>query len=155
MIRLERIHLLSRADKLQPLRHFVRELASQQGCCDENLDCMVMAINEACMNVIQHAYGGREDGEIIVEFWKDDSELLVRIYDFAEKVDLQAIKSRDLNEVRPGGLGVHIIHQVMDSVEYKNQTEGIGNVLEMRKQLSNPANCNADLLDKNKAKNLL
>jgi len=153
MIRLERIHLLSRAEKLQPLRYFVRELASQQGCCDENLDCMVMAINEACMNVIQHAYGGREDGEIIVEFWKDAGELLVRIYDFAEKVDLQTIKSRDLNEVRPGGLGVHIIHQVMDSVEYKNQSASIGNVLEMRKQLNKPVKCNAGVLDKNKAKN--
>jgi len=152
MIRLERIHLLSRADKLQPLRQFVRELASQQGCCDENLDCMVMAINEACMNVIQHAYGGREDGEIIVEFWKDDGELLIRIYDFAEKVELQSIKSRDLNEVRPGGLGVHIIHQVMDSVEYKNQTDAVGNVLEMRKQLSMPVMCDAATPDKNKAK---
>jgi len=155
MIRLERIHLLSRADKLQPLRNFVRELASQQGCCDENLDCMVMAINEACMNVMQHAYGGREDGEIIVEFWKDDGELLVRIFDFAEKVDLQAIKSRNLDEVRPGGLGVHIIHQVMDSVEYKNQSEAVGNVLEMRKQLSMPIKCNADASDKNKAKKSL
>jgi len=153
MIRLERIHLLSRADKLQPLRHFVRELASQQGCCEENLDSMVMAINEACMNVMQHAYGGREDGEIIVEFWKDDGELLVRIYDFAEKVDLKGIKSRDLNEVRPGGLGVHIIHQVMDSVEYKNQTDSVGNVLEMRKQLSMPVMCDAGTSDENKAKN--
>jgi len=148
MIRLERIHLLSRADKLQPLRNFVRELASKQGCCDENLDCMVMAINEACMNVIQHAYDGRDDGEIIVEFWKDNSELLVRIYDFADKVDLQTIKSRDLNEVRPGGLGVHIIHQVMDSVEYKNQAECSGNVLEMRKQLNKPVKCNITTSDK-------
>lgn len=154
MIRLERIHLLSAADKLQPLRHFVRELASQQGCSDENLDCMVMAINEACMNVMQHAYGGREDGEIIVEFWKDAGELLVRIYDFAEKVDLQTIKSRDLSEVRPGGLGVHIIHQVMDSVEYKNQPEAIGNVLEMRKQLNKPVACNTGVPNKNNVKNL-
>ena len=153
MIRLERIHLLSRADKLQPLRNFVRELAAQQGCCEENLDCMVMAINEACMNVMQHAYGGREDGEIIVEFWKDKGELLVRIYDFAEKVDLKGIKSRDLNEVRPGGLGVHIIHQVMDSVEYKNQTDSVGNVLEMRKQLSMPVMCDTATTDNNKAKN--
>ena len=155
MIRLERIHLLSAADMLQPLRHFVRELASQQGCSDDNLDCMVMAINEACMNVMQHAYGGREDGEIIVEFWKDVDELLVRIYDFAEKVDLQTIKSRDLNEVRPGGLGVHIIHQVMDSVEYKNQPDVIGNVLEMRKQLNKPVKCNTGVINENNAKNQL
>ena len=153
MIRLERIHLLSRADKLLPLRQFVRELAVQQGCCNENLDCMVMAINEACMNVIQHAYGGREDGEIIVEFWKDKDELLVRIYDFAEQVDLETIKSRDLNEIRPGGLGVHIIHQVMDSVEYKNHSEPLGNVLEMRKLLNKPVKCDVVNSEKNNIKN--
>jgi len=141
MIRLERLHLLSRADRLQPLRQFVRELAVQQGCCDENLDCMVMAINEACMNVMQHAYHGKDDGEIVIEFWKDDTELLIRIYDFADQVNLDTIKSRDLEDVRPGGLGVHIIHQVMDKVEYKNNTDSVGNVLEMRKQLNKPVKC--------------
>jgi len=142
MIKLERIHLLSRADRLQPLRKFVRELAIQHGCCEENLDCMVMAINEACMNVIQHAYHGRDDGEIIVEFWKDADELLIRIYEFADQVDLDSIRSRDLADVRPGGLGVHIIHQVMDSVLYKNCNEPMGNLLEMRKQLNKPVKCN-------------
>jgi len=148
MIRLERIHFLSKADKLQPLRKFVRELAVKQGCCDENLDCMVMAINEACMNVMQHAYDGKDDGEIVIEFWKDEDELLIRIFDYAEKVDLDSIRSRDLEDVRPGGLGVHIIHQVMDSVEYKNQPGITGNVLEMRKQLNKPVQCS--LTDKHK-----
>lgn len=142
MIKLERIHLLSRADRLRPLRKFVRELAMQQGCCTENLDCMVMAINEACMNVMQHAYHGQDDGEIVVEFWRDADELLIRVYDFADKVDLTAIKSRDLADVRPGGLGVHIIHQVMDSVEYKNCDDPQGNLLEMRKKLNQPVKCN-------------
>ena len=149
MIRLERIHLLSRADKLLPLRQFVRELAAKQGCCEENLDCMVMAINEACMNVMQHAYHGKDDGEIVIEFWKDANELVVRIYDYAEKVDLDTIKSRNLSDVRPGGLGVHIIHQVMDSVEYVNQPDVSGNMLEMRKQLNKPAVCDMQKINKN------
>lgn len=118
MIRLERIHILSRADMLQPLRDFVRQLAKKQGCCDESLDCFVMAINEACMNVIQHACNGHEDEEIVIEFWKDEEELMIQVIDYAEKVDLDSIKSRDLEDIRPGGLGVHIIQQVMDSVEY-------------------------------------
>lgn len=141
MKKLERIHVLSRPDRLAPVRNFVRELARQQGCCEENLDHMVMAINEACMNVMQHAYHGRDDGEIVIEFWKQDDELLIRIMDFAESVDLDSIQSRDLDDVRPGGLGVHLIHNVMDSVEYKNLPGVNGNVLEMRKTLHKDPVC--------------
>ena len=130
---IERIHLLSRADILKPLRQLVRELSREQGCNEDNLDCMVMAINEACMNVIQHAYGDDEEGEIVIEFLKDNNELIVRIYDFAEKVDRNTIRSRNLDDVRPGGLGVHIIKEVMDEVEYKEGPDGIGNLLELRK----------------------
>ncbi len=141
MKKIERIHFLSRAEQLAPLRQFVRDLARRQGCCEENLEHMVMAINEACMNVIQHAYHGKDDGEIVIEFWQDGNELLIRILDFAESVELENIQSRDLDDVRPGGLGVHLIHEVMDVVEYKNQIDSAGNVLEMRKTLGNPSSC--------------
>ena len=136
MKKLERIHLLSRADKLKPLREFVRELVTNQHCCDTTKDDMVMAINEACMNIMQHAYEGREDEEIIVEFWKNHDEFLVRIFDTAKNIDHESIKSRDLNDVRPGGLGVHLIHEVMDDVHYKHQVNEQGNVLEMRKKIT-------------------
>jgi len=136
MLRIERIHLLSRADMLKPLRMFVRQLAEKQGCCEEHLDCFVMAINEACMNVIQHAYKNKNNEEIIVEFYKQKNELIIKIIDFASCVDISSIKSRDLENIRPGGLGVHIINEVMDSVEYKHGTNKKGNVLEMRKQLT-------------------
>jgi anti-sigma regulatory factor (Ser/Thr protein kinase) len=141
MQRLQRIHFLSRADQLQPVRDAVRNLARQQGCSDDNLDCMVMAINEACMNVMQHAYHQIEDGEIILEFWKDDGDLLIRIYDFAEPVDKASIRSRDLDDIRPGGLGVHLIHKVMDKIDYLDGPDGAGNLLEMRKTLGGPKQC--------------
>ncbi len=132
---------MSKPDRLLPVRQFVRSLARSQGCCEENLEHMVMAINEACMNVIQHAYHGAEDGEIVIEFWKQGDELLIRIIDYADAVELNSIKSRKLDEVRPGGLGVHLINKVMDSVEYTNVEGERGNVLEMRKTLSNKQSC--------------
>ena len=130
---IERIHLLSHANNLKPLRRVIKELSIAQGCDEKALECMVMAINEACMNVIQHAYGNDVDGEILIDFLKNKNELIVRIYDFAEKVDRNAIRSRDLDDVRPGGIGVHIIHEVMDKVEYKEGLDGIGNLLELTK----------------------
>ena len=141
MQRLERIHFLSRADKLKPVREAVRDLALRQGCTEDNLDCMVMAINEACMNVMQHAYGEDDSGEIILEFWKDQDELVIRIYDFADKIDRSQIKSRELDDIRPGGLGVHLMHKVMDKVEYLDVPEGRGNLLEMRKRIGEKTEC--------------
>ncbi|HED36231.1 MAG TPA: ATP-binding protein [Gammaproteobacteria bacterium] len=140
MKRLERIHILSKADRLQPLRLFVERLLSGMGCADKDTRETVLAINEACMNVIQHAYHGDNEGEIIIEFYKSDFDLVVRMTDFSEAADLASIKSRDLDEVRPGGLGVHFISQLMDRVEYRNiHTEGsqnkAGNQLEMSKKI--------------------
>ena len=138
---IERIHLLSRAEMLKPVRESIRKMAIAQGCSPENLDCLIMAINEACMNIIQHAYKGDKNGEIILEFYRDDDVLIMRIHDFADKVDMDTIKSRDLDDIRPGGLGVHFIHQVMDSVEFKDRDDEVGNMLEMRKIIGDIKTC--------------
>lgn len=138
---LQRIHFLSQPNKLKPVREAVRNLAREQGCSEENLDCMVMAINEACMNVMQHAYNQIDDGEIVLEFWQESDELVIRIYDFADKVDLNTIRSRNLDDLRPGGLGVHLIHKVMDKVEYRDVPEQTGNLLEMRKRIGEIKQC--------------
>jgi len=141
MQRIARIHFLSSPEQLRPVRDAVRQLAVEQGCSDKNLDCLVMAINEACMNVIQHGYANRNDGEMILEFWRDQDLLSIRLFDFAEPVDKASIKSRDLDDIKPGGLGVHIMQQVMDSVAYQHGPDGVGNMLEMRKRLSDETIC--------------
>ena len=145
---IERVHLLSRADNLKPLRSLVRELSIRQGCSEDNLDSIVMAINEACMNVIQHAYGQSGDGEIIIDFLIDKNQLIIRIYDFADTVDHSTIRSRSLEDVRPGGIGVHIIKQVMDYVEYTVGLDGLGNLLELRKVIDAKHQCNLELEEK-------
>lgn len=141
MDRIARIHFLSSPEQLRPVRDAVRQLAVEQGCSDKNLDCLVMAINEACMNVIQHAYNNRDDGEMILEFWREQDLLSIRLFDFAEPVDRDCIKSRDLDDIKPGGLGVHIMQQVMDTVVYKDAPDGEGNMLEMRKRIGDETIC--------------
>ena len=149
MKRVERIHLLSRADRLMPLREFVRDFALRYECSHQSLDCIVMSVNEACMNVIQHAYAGDEDGEIVIEFWVDKDAVMIRVMDYAEQVDIESIKSRDLDDVKPGGLGVHIINKLMDNVEYRRDSIESGNVLEMRKK----TNCKVDHFTNNNMQN--
>ena len=148
MEKISRIHFLSRADKLKPVRDAARQLVIAQGGNEDNVDCIVMAINEACMNVIQHAYKQQDDGEVILEFWQDDEELVIRIYDFADKVDVNNIHPRPLDDIRPGGLGVHLIHKVMDTVAYIDRSGNEGNLLEMRKKLSDSIQCDINCKDK-------
>jgi len=135
MNKLARIHILSNTEMLKPLRQFVCELKEKISCTQKNIEDLRVALNEACMNVIQHAYKNRNDEEIVIEFWVNKNTIEIKVIDSADAVDIESIKSRALDDVRPGGLGVHFIHQVMDSVEYKNNTNGKGNVLVMRKAL--------------------
>ncbi len=96
---------------------------------------LVVAINEACMNVIQHADQGDYSGEIVLEIFNNDGHLEVVLTDFAQPVDTGSIKPRDIEDLRPGGLGTYFIGQIMDEVEYGHLADGCGNRLTMRKNI--------------------
>ena len=129
----ERIHLLSSSDALQPLRQLLQSLVATYEFNNKSVDNIILAINEACMNIIQHAYSHVNDGEIVIEIFKENKSLVIKVIDYAKPSDLSKIKSRDLGEVRPGGLGVHFIYKLMDKVVYKHLQGEMGNLLEMHK----------------------
>ena len=83
---------------------------------------VALSVDEALTNVIKHAYHGKEDMpiEVVMESAIIDQKdaLKIEIRDWGTAVEPDKIKSRDLNEIRPGGLGVHIMKQCMDSVDY-------------------------------------
>ncbi|UCE90360.1 MAG: ATP-binding protein [Pseudomonadota bacterium] len=126
----------SQTGELKRIRTLVREAATTCGCSDDEIDCVVLAVNEACMNIIQHAYGHAPDGEIILEILNNQHELVFRLRDFGVKVDPCSVRSRDLEDIRPGGLGVHLMSQVMDAVEFLPPPDGTGNLLELRKTIT-------------------
>ena len=64
------------------------------------------------------------------------------IEDDARQVDPEKIRGRNLEEIRPGGLGVHIIHQIMDSVLYEKR-DASGMRLTMEKRLAEASACAA------------
>lgn len=134
MNKLEEIRFTSNAEHLADVRNRVRDTIQWLGLRQETLNCVVLAVNEACMNVIQHAYGPEHSGEIILEIFDNGNEILFRLTDFAPPVDKTKIRSRDLEDIRPGGLGVHLMNEVMDEVDFRNDPEGIGNVLVMKKR---------------------
>lgn len=123
------------ACELKEMRDKVRADLGYLVDSNEIMDRIVLAINEACMNIIQHAYRPQSRGEIQLQISRNHKGIVIRIIDSADPIDISTIKSRALDDLRPGGLGVHFIRSVMDHVEYSHQTTGVGNILEMHKYL--------------------
>ena len=121
--------------QLREVRQLVRDVLQSQGCSGEFVDTTVLAVDEATCNVIRHAYRGDEAGDIIIEILRDGQTLVFHLIDFAPPVETCEIKSRDLNEVRPGGLGVFLIKKIMDTMRFETPPKGAGNMLVMTRKL--------------------
>ncbi len=125
----------SSAEQLQGVRDAIRNALVKKGCSIDFIDDFVLASNEACANIILHAYKGDASGNILLEMYYRPNEVIVCFTDYAEKVDLDLCKSRSLEEIRPGGLGIHFMKELMDDVRFLENRNGSGNVLQMKKKL--------------------
>jgi sigma-B regulation protein RsbU (phosphoserine phosphatase) len=126
----------ARAERLKEVRCAVGEAAARCGPGADWVRDVVMAVDEACQNVIRHAYGEGTDGEVIVEIRRRGEAIVIELRDFADPVEAKKIKPRDLDDLRPGGLGTHFMREVMESVEYLVPAQGRGNLLRMVKRIS-------------------
>lgn len=131
-----KFHFPAKPDQLCTVRELVKQAAKMTGCQAEMADKLVIAVNEACMNVIQHAYKGDDSGEIVLEILNNNNRLLFCLQDYAEPIDLDSVKPRPLEDIRPGGLGVHFIREIMDECEMGHLEGGTGNYLKMIKKIN-------------------
>ncbi len=104
------------------------------GFSEEECNALTIAVDEAASNIIRHTYEGNPDQEIVVKFRVLQDRLEVVLRDFGKKVDPKKIRPRNLDDIRPGGLGVHLIKTTMDEVHYDNTLE-VGNQLVLAKYL--------------------
>lgn len=138
-VRLPDIHLemLSQPRLLSAARAMVGNIAQGVGFDDVQSGQVSLAVDEALCNIINHGYGRRDDGRIWLKLWAWNAEppgIRIVIEDLAQQVDPDKIRSRDLDDIRPGGLGVFIIREIMDEVKYEQRSEG-GMRLTMAKRL--------------------
>jgi len=94
---------------------------------------VILAVDEACSNIIRHAYDGDPAQTITVTVEDGADSFVVRLRDYGRKVDRAAIAPRDLKDIRPGGLGTHFISQVFETVNYDTST-GQGTLLTLEKK---------------------
>lgn len=126
----------ARYESLAAIDQFVAG-AAQQASFDESTVYQVqLAVDEACSNIIEHAYGGEGAGVIECTYHVKDDLITVVLRDHGQPFDPDAVPepnlSTDLEERDEGGLGLHLMRRIMDEVEFDFESEE-GNVLTMVK----------------------
>jgi sigma-B regulation protein RsbU (phosphoserine phosphatase) len=121
--------------QLKPMRDAVLAAVQAQEADAELANNIVLALNEACMNVIQHATAGSGGTQISLELLRQDGTLILHVLDDAAPVDVSTVEPRALDDLRPGGLGVHFMREIMDQVEFLPPPAGFGNFLRMKKTI--------------------
>jgi serine/threonine-protein kinase RsbW len=131
--------VLSRTDHLLEVRDFVSDAARQFGFGEEDVANIVLAVDEACTNIIKHAYQYAPDKKIFIAIHRNNGTFEVRIKDNGKNFDPDALKApdlkRNLSHHRRGGLGVYLMKKLMDRVEY-NFEAGESNEVSLVKYLS-------------------
>lgn len=118
----------SRTEFLSAIRDVTRRMAEVAGFDPAQADQLALAVDEASTNVIEHAYRGARDRLVEVRFDDRGGELLVEVADDGEAVDPLEVPEVDLrryaSERRTGGLGMHLMGRIMDSVTFGKDARG-------------------------------
>lgn len=122
---------------LATIRDTTRRMAELAGCEATLAAQVALAVDEASTNVIEHAYRGARDRSVELRFTLAGGELRIEIVDDGTPVDPRALPQVDLrryaSEGRKGGLGVHLMGRIMDTVTFRRTARG--NVCCMVKRL--------------------
>jgi len=120
---------------LTEIRAAVRQACLGAGCDEETIAAWVLAVNEACMNVIQHAYHFAEGQALRIEVGLAGDELVTLICDNGIPARIEDLQPRALDDLRPGGLGVHFIRELTDTMAYLLPGDGWQNRLRLGKRI--------------------
>jgi len=102
---------------LKAVRAFFQGIVSE--VCGDRTHLVILALDESCSNVLRHRKPGMGGGLLRVVAEVKPGFVSFRILDFCCPEDIPRIKPRDLKEVRPGGLGTHLVGEIMDRVEFE------------------------------------
>jgi serine/threonine-protein kinase RsbW len=113
----------SQTEFLATIRDVTRRMAEVAGFEPAQADQLALAVDEASTNVIEHAYRGSPGRTIELRFRDQGLDLCVEVVDDGEAVDPRTVPQVDLQryavERRKGGLGMHLMGRIMDSVTFR------------------------------------
>lgn len=119
----------ARYDHLRAISAFVMDAIKDAPFDSRQRYAIDLAVDEACSNVIDHAYGGEDQGEIRIMLELNEAGLTITIQDDGAPFDPGCVAEPDLTsplETRcERGLGVYLIHEVMDEASWDFSTPGV------------------------------
>ena len=123
-------------EHLDEMREFAGQAAQDAGLNDEQVYAVKLAMDEACTNIIEHAYGVANGGDIECTCTVDQACIRIMLRDHGEPFDPTLAQDPNLTlelEDRPiGGLGIFLMKTLMDEIHYESLGES-GNLLTMVK----------------------
>ena len=118
----EKKAFLVKTSSLKEVRTFCRDVFEKLKIEQSLKDELVLAIAEAAQNIVKHAYKDNQDSNdiMVVKISCEDNKLQIAFYDMGTPVDPKKVKHREIDNIKPGGLGTFFIQEIMDAVEFKD-----------------------------------
>jgi anti-sigma regulatory factor (Ser/Thr protein kinase) len=115
----EKLEFTSHSGNLALVRQRVRAFLAPQPFSEKDRLLMVLGVDEACTNIIRYAYALRDDQLISLSMEIGRGCIRIRLRDYGKQAPKNALRSRSQRLIKPGGLGLHLIRNAFDKVDYK------------------------------------
>lgn len=116
------LQVKSSTDNLAEIREFIRSSAEKSRFDKPAVEKIILAVDEACTNIIKHAYKYSPDGEINIKIQSTESKFTILITDEGQHFDPNLVPEPNLAEYhkqrKVGGLGMFLMKKLMDEVRY-------------------------------------
>ncbi|MBA2339938.1 MAG: ATP-binding protein [Pyrinomonadaceae bacterium] len=113
----------SSTENLAMIREIVSNIGTQAGLESSDIAKLELAVDEACANVIEHAYGHDATKEVVIRATFDDETLRIEVEDTGRGFDPGTVKPEEveklIHERKTGGLGMRLMKTLMDEVHYE------------------------------------
>ena len=120
----KKLKVKSKTENLSIIRDFINSAAADAGLKADVIESIILAVDEACTNIIKHAYKSFPDGEMIIKTKSTLDRFVISITDFGNSFEPEMIPEPDLQKYyrqrRVGGLGMYLMKTLMDDVKYKS-----------------------------------
>ncbi len=135
-----------RYDEIKKICTYVVAGAEEAGLDESDIFHVELACDEACTNIIEHAYGDEDIGEIVVSWQVEDNHFIITLQDNGRSFNpdnvptptipteqAQQQTEADYEKLQVGGLGIHFMRKLMDEVTFHFDPDE-GNTLKLIKK---------------------
>jgi serine/threonine-protein kinase RsbW len=124
LMKKKKVEFSSHTGNLAPMRKFVHGFLDAYPFSEKERMLMVLGVDEACTNIIRHAYHLRDDQLISLSLEGLRHCIRMRLRDYGKQTEAHTMKGRAHDLIRPGGLGLHLIRNAFDKVDYILKARG-------------------------------